>query len=215
MTSPSTSWNGADGNADVVADVACGVHAVVDQIERAATLDPAAATLQPFARRLARSGAGPILRGEWLGHALHPMLTDLPIGCWTSSFVLDLLGGKSSRKASTRLIGLGLLTAIPTAASGAVEWNDVEQRAPRRVGVVHAAANTVALVLYFGSWRARHRGHHLRGLVLGAGGALAATVGGHLGGHLAFAHGIGEGARGRFAASASGQSAVKSAISAA
>jgi hypothetical protein len=33
-----------------------------------------------------------VLSGVWLGHALHPILTDIPIGAWTSSVVLDWIG---------------------------------------------------------------------------------------------------------------------------
>jgi uncharacterized membrane protein len=197
MTSPTASSNGVDPRLSTVAEIAGTVHTAVDRVEDTTVLDRAVAVLRPFARRLAASPAGPVLRGDWLGHALHPMLTDVPIGCWTSSFALDLLGGTSGRKASTRLIGLGLLAAVPTAASGAAEWSDVDAEAPSRVGVAHAAANTMAVVLYLGSWRARHRGHHYRGVLLGFGGALVASVGGHLGGHLAFALGIGSGERGR------------------
>ena len=172
-----------------------GADAVINAVQGVVQLDIAADLLQPSARRLAAGRVGSFLHGDWLGHALHPMLTDLPIGFWTSSFVLDFIGGRSSRKASTRLIGLGLLTALPTAASGAVEWSDINDDRPRRLGVVHAVANSVALVLYFSSWRARHRGQHFRGVLLGVGGALAATVGGHLGGHLAFVEGMGTGKR--------------------
>lgn len=172
-----------------------GVDAVINQIGRSVRLDIPSDMLQPSARRLAAGRVGSFLHGDWLGHALHPMLTDLPIGFWTSSCILDLIGGRSSRRASTRLIGLGLLSALPTAASGAVEWSDIDDDRPRRLGVVHAAANGVAMALYYTSWRARHRGHHLRGVLLGLGGALAATVGGHLGGHLAFVEGMGSGER--------------------
>ena len=171
------------------------VDAVVHELGGVVQLDAPADLLQPATRRLAAGRIGSFLRGEWLGHALHPVLTDLPIGFWTSAFVLDLIGGRSGRRASTRLIGLGLLSALPTAASGAVEWSDIDDDRPRRIGVVHAAANGVAMVLYFGSWRARHRGHHVRGVALGVGGALAASVGGHLGGHLAFVEGMGTGER--------------------
>ena len=64
---------------------------------------------------------------------LHPMLTDLPIGCWTSAFVLDIVGGKKSRPAAQLLVGLGVLSALPTAASGAADWSDTGGRAARRV----------------------------------------------------------------------------------
>lgn len=171
------------------------IDRAIARIEGATGLDVADRVLGPIAERLDRGALSSVLSGEWLGHALHPMLTDLPIGFWTSSWVLDLLGGKAARPASTSLIALGLLATVPTAASGAVEWNRIPTAGPGRIGVAHAAANTVAAALYFASWRARRRGHHLQGVLLGQCGALAATAGGHLGGHLAVALGIGRGRR--------------------
>jgi hypothetical protein len=58
-----------------------------------AAIDPAVAALTAFGDRVL--GDGSIRRlfdGSWLGHQLHPMLTDLPIGFWTSAFALDLTG---------------------------------------------------------------------------------------------------------------------------
>src|SRR5262245_32470025 len=52
----------------------------------------------------------PWLSGDWLGHALHPLLTDVTIGCWTSAFVLDVVGGRAARRNARMLIGLGLLS---------------------------------------------------------------------------------------------------------
>ena len=130
------------------------------------------------------------LSGTWIGHPLHPLLTDLPIGFWTSAFTLDLLGGKRSRRAATELVAWGVVSAVPTALSGAADWGDTTGPA-RRVGLVHAAANTTALVLYGASWWSRVRGRHARGVALGLAGATAATVGGYLGGHLLQSLGIG------------------------
>ena len=130
------------------------------------------------------------LSGTWLGHPLHPMLTDLPIGFWTSAFTLDLVGGRGSRRAATHLVGWGVLSAVPTAVSGAADWGDTTGR-PRRIGLVHAAANTTALACYTASWIARRRGRHWRGVALGLAGATAATVGGYLGGHLLQSLGVG------------------------
>ena len=42
------------------------------------------------------SRARSVLGGDWLGHPLHPLLTDLPIGFWTSSFVLDFAGKRAA-----------------------------------------------------------------------------------------------------------------------
>jgi nitrite reductase/ring-hydroxylating ferredoxin subunit/uncharacterized membrane protein len=131
-----------------------------------------------------------LLSGTWLGHPLHPILTDLPIGFWTSAFTLDLVGGKRSRRAATQLVAWGVLSAVPTALSGAADWGDTTGPA-RRVGLVHATANTTALALYAASWWSRVRGRHARGVALGLAGATAATVGGYLGGHLLQTLGVG------------------------
>ena len=153
--------------------------------------DPVADSLSDAAEPLAAGAAGGVLRGEWLGHALHPLMTDLPIGCWTSSMLLDLVGGKVSRKASRRLVGLGVLTALPTAATGLVELASIEDRRIRRVAAVHALGNTVALGMYAASYSARRRRHHLRGVTLGMAGGAMASVTGYLGGHMSFARGAG------------------------
>jgi nitrite reductase/ring-hydroxylating ferredoxin subunit/uncharacterized membrane protein len=164
---------------------------VVERIEQATSLDgPADQVRDIVAQAIPNGPRKDFLSGTWLGHALHPMLTDLPIGFWTSAFVLDFVGGKKSRPAAQALVGLGVLSALPTAASGAADWSDTGGRA-RRVGLVHAAANTSALVLYAWSWKARRQQHHARGVALGLLGASAATVGGYLGGHLLARRGVG------------------------
>jgi uncharacterized membrane protein len=149
-------------------------------------LDPLVERLRTVAGPVGRGGAGDLLRGRWLGHALHPMLTDLPVGCWTSAWFLDLVGGPSSRGAAQRLVGLGLLAVPATAAAGLADWSTIEEQGTRRVGAVHAALNGVASLCYLGSWRHRRRDRYGRGVAWGMVGALAATAAGHLGGHLAF-----------------------------
>jgi uncharacterized membrane protein len=125
------------------------------------------------------------LGGRRLGHPLHPMLTDLPIGFWTSAWVLDLVGGRRRAKAAQTLVGLGVLTAVPTALSGLVDWGHLS-RGKQRAALVHLAANAAATGLYAGSYLARRRGERGRGVWLGLLASGAATVGGYLGGHLAF-----------------------------
>jgi len=117
------------------------------------------------------------------GHALHPVLTDLPIGFWTSATVLDLVGGKQSRPAATRLLALGLLAAVPTAVTGLAEFEATGQR-EKRVGVLHAASNSVALACYVSSLSARRNDRHTRGVLLALAGSGATGVSGYLGGHL-------------------------------
>jgi nitrite reductase/ring-hydroxylating ferredoxin subunit len=139
---------------------------------------------------------GPVkdaLSGSWLGHTLHPLLTDVTIGTFTSALALDWLGGRESQPAAQRLIGLGLLSALPTVSSGYSDWADTEvaNDSVRRIGIVHATANFTAASLFAASWLARRRGDHGRGraLALAAGGVLGGS--GYLGGHLTLAEGVG------------------------
>ncbi len=133
------------------------------------------------------------ISGTPLGHALHPMLTDVVIGSFLSSTALDFIGGEDSGQASERLIALGIAAYPPTALSGALDWADgsVKNAAQRRIGVVHAAANSAALGLYGASLRARRRGDRGRGTALGLLGAGALGFAGYLGGHLTLVKGVG------------------------
>jgi uncharacterized membrane protein len=161
---------------------------VVDSLGRDERLDRVSRTLEEVADRLVGdpdSPRGRMLRGEWLGHPLHPMLTDLPVGFWTSAFLLDF-GGKRLAAASKLMVAAGLVSAIPTAAAGLADLRDRDEQADLRVGAVHAIANGVATLLYARSLWHRMRGRRLRGIVTGMAGAAAATAGGYLGGHLAF-----------------------------
>jgi nitrite reductase/ring-hydroxylating ferredoxin subunit len=155
-------------------------------------LDAPAKKLGKLARGVIKPGPlKDALSGSWLGHALHPLLTDTTIGTLTSAVMLDWLGGEKSRPAAQRLIGLGLLSTAPTVASGYSDWGDTEvaDEAVRRIGIVHAAANATAASLFAASWATRRRGGSGRLLALAGGGALAAS--GYLGGHLTLAEGVG------------------------
>jgi uncharacterized membrane protein len=134
-----------------------------------------------------------LLSGAWLGHALHPFMTDVPIGVWTSSVLLDWMGGKDGRSASDRLILTGVLAAGATVATGWSDWADAEQgsAAVRRVGLVHAAANATATALMAGSYIARKRGARGRGKLLSLAGSAVLGAGGWLGGHLSYTLGTG------------------------
>jgi len=154
------------------------------RLERDEHLDGLVALGRAAAERLPRS-ARPALRGDWLGHPLHPLLTDLPIGFWTSAFVLDLAPTRRTDRIATLMVGLGLASALPTAAAGLADWASLS-RARQRVGSVHAVANLVGTALYAGSLVHRLRGRRMRGVALALTGAAAMTVGGYLGGHLVF-----------------------------
>jgi nitrite reductase/ring-hydroxylating ferredoxin subunit len=166
--------------------------AVAERLAQLAPLDgPAQAAGKQIRGLLPPGAARDALAGTWLGHALHPALTDVVIGTWMSATLLDLTGG--DRAASRRLVGLGALAALPTAATGATDWADSEavDDGVRRVGAVHAVANSAALLLQVASWSARRRGHTGRGTalsLLATGGMLASA---YLGGYLSFERGVG------------------------
>lgn len=153
-------------------------------LEHSGRLDPWVGRVRPLADRLlADAGRARVLHGVPLGHAIHPLLTDLPLGLWMSSTVLDLLGGPRAAPAADRLLGLGLLAAVPTAAAGLADWGRGDEQV-RRVGVVHAALNSAALTLYGVSWVQRKRGARTRGVLTAVVAGVVATGGGYLGGHL-------------------------------
>ena len=166
--------------------------AAAGRLEQATALDPVTAAVTRAV--LAVLPGGPVkdvLHGRWLGHPVHPLLVTAPIGLWAGAVLLDLTPG-DTRRAAQRLVGAGALSVLPTAATGLADWSALgEFERPKRVGLVHAAANVVTTAVYVASWLARRRGDEAlgRGLALVGLGGLA--VGGFLGGHLSYTEGVG------------------------
>lgn len=128
------------------------------------------------------------LHSDALGHSLHPALTDLTLGCWTSATLLDVVGGSTSRHAATVLAGAGIGAAVPTAVAGAADWAELVG-SERRIGAVHGLGTDVATFLFMGSLVARLRGRHGLGARLGVAANLVMVGAGFLGGHLALNRG--------------------------
>jgi len=131
------------------------------------------------------SPAKSLLSGTWLGHPLHPALTNVPLGCWSGAVILDLFGGAAGDAAVQPMVALGTVAALPTVVTGLSDWAD-SYGPERRVGLVHAAVNVTGLSLFAASLGAGRRARSLRLLGLAAVGA-----GGYLGGHLTYARGLG------------------------
>ena len=165
---------------------------IAERIESLEVLDPVSEPLQKAVRTVLpqESQLKDVLSGTWLGHPLHPPLTDAVIGAWTSALLLDLLGGERAEEAADRLVAAGILAAVPTAAAGLSDWAEL-RGGSRRVGSVHAIGNTGALLLHTVSWVERKRGNRSRGVAVSALGYAAATFSAWLGGHLSFAKGVG------------------------
>src|SRR5262245_66303584 len=78
-------------------------EAAVENLERQDWLEPLAENVQR-AIVAAFHAAGEtgrqvrdFLHGTWLGHPLHPVLTDVPLGAWTVATVLDLTRSEERR----------------------------------------------------------------------------------------------------------------------
>jgi nitrite reductase/ring-hydroxylating ferredoxin subunit/uncharacterized membrane protein len=173
------------------------LETLVGALEGADGLDTVAERLAAVSGRLLPKG--PIkdaASGTSLGHPLHPALVAMPMGCWLAATYLDYSEGADARhghggrRQAQRFVGLGVLTAIPTAITGASDWLDTAQ-AERRVGLIHAAANATAITGYAASWLLRRAGRHRAGITVSAasGGVLVAA--GWLGAHLTYAAGVG------------------------
>ncbi|MGZ6615939.1 MAG: Rieske 2Fe-2S domain-containing protein [Solirubrobacteraceae bacterium] len=167
---------------------------LVRRLEQARELDDPAKAIGKAARSQLSGGAlKDALSGTWLGHALHPLLTDIVIGSFLSATMLDLLGGDESGTAGERLLTFGVLSYPPTALTGLNDWADTEiaDDAVRRVGIVHAAGNATALTLYIASLIARRRGRRGRARLFSLLGGGVLMVGGYLGGHMTLIQGVG------------------------
>lgn len=164
---------------------------LVGRIERSAALDPVADKLSSLAEKtLSAPWLRKLLSGTPAGHPAHPALVMVPMGAWLAAGYLDLAGGDQAGRAAQGLVGFGMAAAVPASLSGASDWS-YTTGAERRVGLVHASGNYLALAMYAGSWMARRGGRNGTGKALAMAGMATVSVTGWLGGHLAYARGVG------------------------
>lgn len=169
------------------------LDALTDAAAALSTLDAPAKRIGEAARAIGPGAIKDLLSGTPIGHALHPLLTDVVIGSWVSASLLDLLGGEDAHRAADLLIAAGIAAYPPTVLTGLCDWADSEpvDDAIRRVGLVHAALNGVGLGLQIASLVSRRRDRRIRGVVLSLAASSWLGIAGHLGGHLAYRLGVG------------------------
>lgn len=135
-----------------------------------------------------------VLHGTWIGHPLHVILTDIPLGCWSAAMIFDVVhaitGSRDWRTAADASIALGLLGAVGAAATGFTDWHQIDPPA-RRIGLVHGLMNTVGAGLFAASLVLRRRRARRTGEVLSTLGMAMAMVSARLGGHLVYSEQIG------------------------
>ena len=173
---------------------------VGDFVSRQKWLKPVDTVLGSVADTLF-AGGGPLgqkvknfLHGTWLGHPLHPVITDVPLGAWTAATVLDVyeLASDDTTLApgADFAVGIGLLGAAGSAITGLNDWNSTSDK-PRRVGALHAITNIAATACYLSSWWQRRNGCRRTALATGFVGYALGAVGAYLGGHLVYNERIG------------------------
>lgn len=130
---------------------------------------------------------------KWLGHPLHPVITDVPVGSWTAALVLDILemtSGDAYSAGADAAVAIGLVSAVGAAATGIAEWSGTKAGA-RRLGIVHGLTNSATALLYGGSYWARKAGNRGLGRTLAFIGFASLSAGAYLGGALSYELGVG------------------------
>ena len=170
-----------------------------DALARNRTLGKLADLMQPLVQKWLegegkmRSPIKDLLHGTLLGHPLHPALTDIPVGAWTVTAVidmLDLVGIRRFRDAAELSIAIGALGAVAAAVTGLADWSDTTDE-PKRLGMLHAVLNTTALGFYLASFAERRAGARGLGIATAFAGYGFMSFAAFLGGQLSFGLQIG------------------------
>jgi nitrite reductase/ring-hydroxylating ferredoxin subunit/uncharacterized membrane protein len=161
------------------------------------------AVAEPLSRavRGTYEAAGPIgrqaknaMHGVWLGHPLHPVFTDLPIGAWTTGLVLDAVAAanhdRGAQRAADVAIAVGLAGALASAVTGLTDWSETSGRS-RRTGLVHGLLNIAATTLYATAYALRRRGARTSGQSCALAGYGIAVGAAYFGGDLVYDQRIG------------------------
>ncbi len=172
---------------------------IPDAIARLKWLDSVGGILQTILTRTvdrggAMRGVKNFLHGTWLGHPLHPALTDVPVGAWTVAAALDTMAAVRPHEgldaAADSAVAVGLVGAAASVVTGLNDWQHTDYGA-RRIGVVHGVLNVAATLLYGASLIERRRGARGVGRALGLLGYAVASGSAYLGGHLVYEERIG------------------------
>ena len=174
-------------------------HAFLEEvIDQQQWLEPAGDTLQQAISKVARR-EGPlrtvkdVLHGVWFGHPLHPALTDIPVGFWSASLLLDVLsmrGNRAFQQGADATMSVGIVGAVAAGLAGLADWQETYGR-ERRVGLLHGLLNAGGLALYTASLVQRSRHRRGAGVLFSLLGYGATILSSYLGGELVFVQGTG------------------------
>jgi len=172
----------------------------IDLIEKQEWLGKVADAVQPLILDAFKAGgeAGQqlknILHGTWLGHPLHPVLTDIPVGAWSLAAIFDTLeltGSKKYKKAADVSVAVGLVGALGSAITGLTDWSGTDGK-KRKIGLMHAMLNVTGTALYGTSLALRSKNKTRdTGIALSFAGLGIVSLAAYLGGHLVFGEQVG------------------------
>jgi len=176
-----------------------GYEGLINAISRQPGLEELADVLQKAVRGAFPGEAGRqvknALHGTWMGHPLHPAITDVPLGAWTAALVFDALeslsGRRELRAGADAAVALGLLGAVGSAVTGLTDWSESDDRG-KRIGAVHGLLNVAAAAMYATSYAMRKRkGSRQSAVALSMLGYAVGMASAYLGGHLVFGEQLG------------------------
>ena len=172
----------------------------INLIEKQEWLDKTAEIIQPAILNAYEAGGETgrklknFLHGTWLGHPLHPAITDIPLGAWTAAAALDALefaGSEEYKKGADAAIAIGLVGAVGSAVTGLTDWTGTSDRV-RKIGLMHGLLNLTATTLYATSLILRRNKQSRRtGIALSMAGYGITTLAAYLGGHLVYGEQVG------------------------
>ena len=175
-------------------------EALIKTVEQQEVLGQLSDKIQPLVTNAFESAGSTgrevknFLHGTWLGHPLHPALTDVPLGAWTAALTLDAMESISGRRelgaGADAAIAVGLVGAAGAAVTGLTDWSETNGRA-RKVGLLHGLLNVGATTLYATSLVLRRRNRRSAGIGFAMLGYAVSSAAAYLGGHLVFSEQIG------------------------
>jgi nitrite reductase/ring-hydroxylating ferredoxin subunit/uncharacterized membrane protein len=127
------------------------------------------------------------LNGTWLGHPVHPAVTDIPIGAFLVAIVLDLVGEPT---AAFWAIVVGVVTMLAAVVTGLADYADTDGTTRTRA-TLHGTVMAVGLILALASLVLRDGGAGASGVAIGllVVSFLVVTAGAYVGGDLVFIFG--------------------------
>ena len=125
-----------------------------------------------------------LLNGRWLGHPLHAVLTDVPIGILFMVIVFDVVGQPT---AADWALVVGVLTMAAAAVAGLADYTDTDGTARTRA-TLHGTIMVVTLAIYLVSIGLRTAGPADRtaAVIVSIVGFLALSAGAFVGGDVVY-----------------------------